>query len=111
MNYGLIQGKLKKDKKDKKDNDSTSPVIENSFFGIQDEYNPNGNGIISDDDKMVDIYGIGVVLYELVCGTKPFYLKENMTLFGDEINKNKLMINEYFSKELKNLLNKLLSKD
>ena len=111
MNYGLIQGKLKKDKKDKKDNDSTSPVIENSFFGIQDEYNPNGNGIISDDDKMVDIYGIGVVLYELVCGTKPFYLKENLTLFGDEINKNKLMINEYFSKELKNLLNKLLSKD
>ena len=63
------------------------------------------------EEKEEDIYGIGVVLYELVCGTKPFYSKENMNLFKDDFEKNKLMINEYFSKELKNLLNKLLSKD
>ena len=34
-----------------------------------------------------------------------------MTLFKDDINKNKLIINEYFSTELKNVLNKLLCKD
>ena len=34
-----------------------------------------------------------------------------MTLFGEEHKKNKLMLNEFFSMELKDLLNKLLSKD
>ena len=110
MNYGLIQSKT--EKKDKKDNSISSlPVIDNSFFGKQDEFISNEISSILDDDKKIDIYGIGVVLYELVCGTKPFYLKENMTLFGDELNKNKLMINDYFSRRLKDLLNKLLSKD
>ena len=110
MNYGLIQSKI--EKKDKKDNIISSlPPIDNSFFGKQDDFISNEISSILDDDKIVDIYGIGVVLYELVCGTKPFYLKENMTLFGEELDKNKLMINDYFSKGLKHLLNKLLSKD
>ena len=34
-----------------------------------------------------------------------------MTLFGEEQKKNKLMLNEFFSVELKDLLNKLLSND
>jgi serine/threonine protein kinase len=60
---------------------------------------------------MADIYGIGVVLYEMVCGTKPSYSKENTNLFNNDFNKNKLMMNEYFSIELKNLLIKLLCKE
>ena len=112
MNYGLIPLKNDKSKNSNKkdDNDASNKNIDN-FFYFQDENMNNEINSSSLDDKMNDIYGIGVVLYELVCGTKPFYSKENMTLFSDEINKNKLIINDYFSSELKNLLNKLLCKD
>ena len=84
---------------------------ENNFFGINDEYISPELLSLRGKDKMSDIYGIGVVLYEMVCGTKPFYLKENINLFNNDFNKNKLMMNEYFSMELKNLLIKLLCKD
>ena len=49
----------------------------------------------------------------MVSGTKPFYSKENADLFKYDIykNKNKLMLNDYFSMELKNLLMKLLCRD
>ena len=84
---------------------------ENNFFGINDEYISPELLSLRGKDKMADIYGIGVVLYEMVCGTKPFYSKENVNLFNNDFNKNKLMMNEYFSMELKNLLIKLLCKD
>ena len=117
INYGLIPEKsknLEKNKNSKKNeiNPYKNLQIDNKFFEIQEEYLPTeiASNLLG-EDKMSDIYGIGVVLYEMVCGTKPFYSKENVTLFGDDTKKNKLMINEYFSIELKNLLNKLLTKD
>ena len=116
MNYGLIQEKNKnsnnKNTKKAESNSGQNLQIENNFFEIQEEYLPVEMAtFLLGEDKMSDIYGIGVVLYEMVCGTKPFYSKENITLFGDDTKKNKLMINEYFSIELKNLLNKLLTKE
>ena len=115
MNYGLIQDKNKnagKNPKKAEENSDKYYQIDNTFFDIQEEFLPSGMASPPmEEDKMSDIYGIGIVLYEMVCGTKPFYSKENITLFGDDRKKNKLMINEYFSIELKNLLNKLLTKD
>ena len=84
---------------------------ENIFFGMQDEYISPELLTLRGEEKMADLYGIGVVLYEMVCGTKPFYSKENINLFNNDFNKKKLMLNEYFSIELKNLLIRLLCKD
>ena len=98
IGYGLTQ-----------ENDKTEE--QNIFFGIKDEYISPELSILKGEDKNADIYGIGVVLYEMVCGTKPFYSKENVNIFNNDFNKNKLMMNEYFSLELKNLLIKLLCKD
>ena len=53
-----------------------------TYNPIQEYYNNYEN-----EEKEEDIYGIGVVLYELVCGTKPFYSKENMNLFKDDFKK------------------------
>ena len=54
--------------------------------------------------KSADIFDLGSILYEMVCGTKPFfYLNENKN--------NKLMLYDFFSEELKDLLLKLLSND
>ena len=71
---------------------------------ITDEYISPELSILKGEDKNADIYGIGVVLYEMVCGTKPFYSKENVNIFNNDFNKNKLMMNEYFSVEL-NIIN------
>ena len=112
IGYGLI--KEKKNNKDNKNNEENgSKEDENFFFGIQDEYISPEILALRGEEKMADIYGIGEVLYEMVSGTKPFYSKENADLFKNDIykNKNKLMLNDYFSMELKNLLMKLLCRD
>ena len=109
IGYGLI-----KEKKNNKDNEGNgSKEDENFFFGIQDEYISPEILALRGEEKMADIYGIGEILYEMVSGTKPFYSKENADLFKYDIykDKNKLMLNDYFSMELKNLLMKLLCRD
>jgi serine/threonine protein kinase len=112
IGYGLIKEK-KKNKDNKNDEGNGSNEDENFFFGIQDEYISPEILALRGEEKMADIYGIGEVLYEMVSGTKPFYSKENADLFKQDIykNKNKLMLNDYFSMELKNLLMKLLCRD
>jgi len=97
--FGLIKEKKEEEIQD-----------EDTFFGIQDEYISPEVATLRGTNKMADIYGIGVVLYEMVCGTKPFYSKDNNTLYNNA-NNNKLMMSDFFSNELKNLLTRLLCND
>ena len=60
--------------------------------------------------KATDIYGIGAVLYEMISGTTPFYGNDFKTLCHN-IMKKKLIFPDYFSSDLKDLLNKLLDKN
>ena len=60
--------------------------------------------------KSSDIYGIGVILFEMISGAPPFY-NDDRDLMYRNISENKLIFPEFFSEELKDLLKKMLDKD
>ena len=60
--------------------------------------------------KSGDLYGIGAVLYEMISGTPPFFSNEIAVLFN-KIKNCQLVLHQYFSENLKDLLKKLMEKD
>ena len=60
--------------------------------------------------KASDIYGIGVILYELLTGLTPFY-SEDPNKMLEQIKTHKLEFHPFFSDELKDLLTKMLNKE
>lgn len=60
--------------------------------------------------KSGDVYQVGVVLYEMMVGIPPFY-NENMKVLYENIEKGKLTLPRYLSKEARKVVSKMLSKD
>ena len=60
--------------------------------------------------KESDIYGIGTILYELISGNPPFYAQDVNEMYQN-ITKNNLMFQPFWSEELKDILAKMLNKN
>ena len=79
-------------------------------FSDNRENNKNTNNKIKrGKGKSSDIYGIGAMLYEMICGSAPFYSSNFKSNIKNK--ENELIFHDYFSGELKDLLSKLLNKD
>ena len=60
--------------------------------------------------KSGDVYQVGVVLYEMMVGIPPFY-NDNMQILYENIQKGKLTLPKYLSKEARKICLKMLHKD
>ena len=86
------------------DQQSTKSFVDCPAYLTPEMLNRKGVG------KSADIYGIGAVLYEMICGTPPFF-SNNINILYKNISQSKLMLHDYFSDELKDLLSQLLCRD
>ena len=78
--------------------------ISNNLKYYYDNGTRQGTGISA------DIYAIGALLYELVSGIQPLYIKNTLSL-NDKNNEEELFLPNFFSDNLKDLLSKLLCKE
>ena len=83
--------------------------LSNSFCGSP-AYLPPETVNMKGVGRSGDLYGIGAVLYEMISGTPPFFSNEISVLFN-KIKNCQLVLHNYFSNDLKDLLKKLLEKD
>mmetsp|Transcript_52108 Transcript_52108/g.86227 ORF Transcript_52108/g.86227 Transcript_52108/m.86227 type:complete len:124 (-) Transcript_52108:1132-1503(-) len=61
-------------------------------------------------DPMVDVWALGVLMYEFLCGTPPFESDEQKATFH-KIRNVKFVFPGYVSNEARDLIRKLLHKD
>ena len=104
-----IKNKNKKNKikenftEEKKDENNNNNNNNNKIFYLSSEILLNNQTI----DKKSNFFNIGSILYELIVGISPFYV----TNFNNDVNEHKLILPEFLSPELKDLLTKLLNED
>lgn len=80
-----------------------------SFVGSPEYMSPE---VLSGDPygRSVDIYTIGVLFYEMICGLPPHYNENKLVMYRD-ISKKQVKVPEFFPVDLRDLLESLLEID
>ena len=59
-------------------------------------------------DRRVDIYSLGVLLFEMLTGLPPFYNEDQHEMFNSVVNSELPLDQAYLSEQIKNLISNLL---
>ena len=82
-----------------------------SFCGSPEYLSPEMLKNEEGHDRRLDIYCLGVLLYEMLTGLPPFYDEDHIKMFEKVMHGNLVVDQPYLSKNVKDLLFKLLQRD
>lgn len=82
-----------------------------SFCGSPEYLCPEMLGGSEGHDRRLDIYSLGVLLFEMLTGLPPFYHEDHAKMFDQILREDLVLDQSYLSLEVKNLLSNMLEKD
>ena len=82
-----------------------------SFCGSPEYLCPEMLGGSEGHDRRLDIYSLGVLLFEMLTGLPPFYHEDHAKMFDQILIEDLVLDQSYLSLEVKNLLSNMLEKD
>ena len=82
-----------------------------SFCGSPEYLSPEMLQNEEGHDRRVDIYCLGVLLYEMLTGLPPFYDEDHVRMFDKVMHANLALDQPYLSKDVKDLLARMLEKN
>ena len=82
-----------------------------SFCGSPEYLSPEMLQSMEGHDRRIDIYSLGVLLYEMLTGLPPFFDEDHQKMFENIMTHEPLLDQSFLSVDVKNLISCMLEKD
>lgn len=82
-----------------------------SFCGSKEYLSPEMFKTRAGHDRRLDIYCLGVLLYEMLTGLPPFFNDDSDVMWENILNTEPVLDQPYLSREVKDLIRRLLKKE
>ena len=83
----------------------------NSFCGSPEYLSPEMLTNNEGHDRRLDIYCLGVLLYEMLTGLPPYYDEDHSKMYEKIMMGNLVLDQPFLSRDIKNLLKRMLEKN
>ena len=82
-----------------------------SFCGSPEYLSPEMLQSMEGHDRRIDIYSLGVLLYEMLTGLPPFFDENHQKMFENIMTHEPLLDQPFMSEDVKSLISNMLEKD
>ena len=82
-----------------------------SFCGSPEYLSPEMLQSMEGHDRRIDIYSLGVLLYEMLTGLPPFFDENHQKMFENIMTQEPLLDQPFMSENVKSLITNMLEKD